>query len=126
MQVFLVQLAERSGAAGGGASASSQQRPPSARCLRHLVAISKGGDGDSEAVYSFSEVRRRGGAPTGGRLVLASFLCACRRGVVQELACSCLPFCCALVSNRRLVLRKVGRHVLALFYMCSKANVDRG
>ncbi|CAM9998197.1 unnamed protein product [Scytosiphon promiscuus] len=55
-QVLLVQLAERGGAAGDGAGATSQQRPPSARCLRHLVAISKGGNGDAEAVYSFSEV----------------------------------------------------------------------
>lgn len=53
-QVLLVQLTERSLAAGSG---GASQHAPSARCLRHLVAISKGGPGDTEAIYSFSEVR---------------------------------------------------------------------
>eukprot|EP00903_Cladosiphon_okamuranus_P015560 g14365.t1 len=52
-QVLLVQLTERSTAAGSG---GVPQQAPSARCLRHLVAISKGGAGDAEAIYSFSEV----------------------------------------------------------------------
>lgn len=53
-QVLLVQLAER-GPAAGGAGVPSHQAP-TARCLRHLVAISKGGAGDAESIYSFSEV----------------------------------------------------------------------
>ena len=55
-QVLLVQLTERNLAAGSGAAS---QQAPSARCLRHLVAISKGGQGDPESIYSFSEVRGR-------------------------------------------------------------------
>ncbi|CAM9824463.1 unnamed protein product, partial [Ectocarpus sp. 8 AP-2014] len=51
-QVLLVQLTERSAGAGGAPS----QQAPSARCLRHLVAMSKGGDGDPESIYSFAEV----------------------------------------------------------------------
>lgn len=54
-QVLLVQLTERSPGADGAPS----QQAPSARCLRHLVAMSKGGDGDSESIYSFAEVRLR-------------------------------------------------------------------
>ncbi|CAN0216099.1 unnamed protein product, partial [Ectocarpus sp. 12 AP-2014] len=51
-QVLLVQLTERSAGVDGAPS----QQAPSARCLRHLVAMSKGGDGDPESIYSFAEV----------------------------------------------------------------------
>ncbi|CAM9682151.1 unnamed protein product [Ectocarpus sp. 4 AP-2014] len=51
-QVLLVQLTERSAGADGAPS----QQAPSARCLRHLVAMSKGGHGDPESIYSFAEV----------------------------------------------------------------------
>lgn len=49
-QVLLVQLTERAQDEGAAA------RAPSAQVIRHLVAISKGGQGASEAIYSFSEV----------------------------------------------------------------------
>ncbi|CAM9799855.1 unnamed protein product, partial [Laminaria digitata] len=62
-QVLLVQLKERGSAGGGGGAPASQQQQqqppqqaPSAQCLRHLVAISKGGAGEPEAVYSYAEV----------------------------------------------------------------------
>ncbi|CAM9558654.1 unnamed protein product [Pylaiella littoralis] len=62
-QVLLVQLTERSAAAGGGGAPPPSQQAPSARCLRHLVAISKDGGGSpsnggnsTETIYSFSEV----------------------------------------------------------------------
>lgn len=54
-QLLLVQLKEREGSTPSE-GVEVQQQPPSAEVLRHLVGISGEGQGESESIYSFSEV----------------------------------------------------------------------
>lgn len=106
-QVLLVQLAERSAGADGAPS----QQAPSARCLRHLVAMSKGGDGDPESIYSFAEVRLRPPVFSRGSVFSANLL--------GSLSVCLLPGSVAFAGAQPAITQLAGVLLLLLLFFCA-------